>query len=325
MPLLLTRSDLRPLADDDDRLDDAIDAVEKSLLRSHSGDSGESIFAGIGLPNGDELANNLAVSEGGASIRIFPRTHQGARRNAWVGMQVSGTTGEIESLIALDDLNDLRTSVPAAVGVRHLAPSGATTLAVLGSSGQARSHVRTLARVMPGLTTVKVWSPTKENREAFAGEVGQRLGVWVTATDTLEAAVEGADVITAAGRYQPGQPAVPDPAVVRPGAVFVSMTASGMNLLPNGARLAIPTAQRPELVAHGFSSGFLKQGPPPPPPDALELAEVILGSSPARQQSPPETVVFELGGVYLWDLPILAWIRDWASSRGLGSEIDFSA
>lgn len=325
MPLLLTRSDLRPLAADDDALDDAIDAVEASLLRSHAGDRGEAIFAGLELPNGDEMATNFVTSASdGASVRIFANQYQGARRNAWIGIRISGVTGEIDSLIALDDLNGLRTSVPAAVGVRHLAPPGAATLAVLGSGPQARSHARTLARVMPGLRTVRIWSPTKEHRDAFADEVAQRLDVCVTATDTLDAAVDGAEVITAAGRHAPGRPALPDPGVVRPGAVFVSMAVSGMNLLPHGARLAVPTARRPELVAHGFSSGFLRDGAPPAPPEAVQLAEVIVGKAPARR-SPTETVVFELAAPYLWDLPILAWIHDWATSRGLGSHIDFSA
>ena len=40
-------------------------------------------------------------------------------------------------MIALDDLNELRTSVPAALGVRHLAPKDGTTLAVLGKQVRA--------------------------------------------------------------------------------------------------------------------------------------------------------------------------------------------
>ncbi len=324
MPLLLTQSDLRPLAGDDDALDEVIDAVEALVLRSHAGDRGESIFAGLELPNGDELASHfVACASGLASLRIFPRQFHGTRRNAWVGIQISGSTGEIESLIALDDLNVLRTSVPAAVGVRHLAPPGAATLAILGSGAQARSHARTLARVMPNLEVVKVWSPTKEHREEFASEIAERLGLRVTATDTINAAIDEADVLTAAGHYAAGQPAIPDPTTVRPGALFVSMTGSGLNLLPLGARIAVPTAQRPESVAHGFSSGFLRQGPQPTPPHALELADVILGKVPARQ-SPSETLVFELAAPYLWDLPILEWIRNWATSRGLGSNLDFS-
>lgn len=324
MPLLLTRSHLRTLAADDEALDGAIDAVETSILNSHAGDAGQSVFAGLALSNGDELATNfVATAEGPACLRIFPNLHGGTRGNAWLGIQVNGSTGEIDSFIALDDLNVLRTSVPAAVGVRHLAPTGASTLAILGSGTQAHSHARTFARVLPHLETVRVWSPTAEHRERFAGEIADQTGLDASACETAEAAVESADVITAAGRLAGGEPALRDPSSVRPGALFVSMTASGLNLLGSGARMVVPTVQRPELVAHGFSSGFLRQAPPPPPPHALQLADVILGRTPARS-SAAETLVYELAGPYLWDVPILQWIRQWADARGLGSLVDFS-
>jgi len=263
MPLMLTRSDLQPLAEDDGALDAAIDAVEQSVLRSHAGEPGEAVFAGLRLANGDEFGTCFVASATGpASIRLFPHSHDGDRRNAWVGIQIDGRTGEIASLIALDDFNVLRTAVPAALGVRHLAPAGASTLTVLGSGTQARSHVRTFVRVMPHLKQVRIWSPTKEHRERFAAQMADSLGLEVTATDTIEAAVDGADVITATGRTQQrGQPALDDPTCVRPGALFVSMTSSGRNLVPLGARVVMPTARRPQLVAHGFSSGFFGNRP----------------------------------------------------------------
>jgi len=327
MPLLLTRSDLLPLAADDDALDGAIDAVEASIVRSHAGDRGQSVFAGLTLANGDELATQFVSCQSGpASLRIYPNRVRQTRRNAWLGVQVDGTTGEIDSMIALDDLNMLRTSVPAAVGVRHLAPAGATTLTVLGSGAQARSHVRTIRRVMPDLREIRVWSPTEENRQAFGATVRAHSSavVRVIVPDTIEAAVTGADVITAAGRYSSAEPAVPNPGLVQPGALLVSMTGAGINLLKAGARLAVPTALRPELIAFGFASGFIRNTPPPAPTDALEMADVISGTATARR-SPTETVVFELAAPYIWDIPILAWIREWASQRELGTDFDFSA
>ena len=324
MPLLLSQSELRPLAEDDSALDGAIDAVEASLMNSHRGDAGSAVFAGLELSNDDEIGTCLVASSAGpASIRIFPHRFAGTRRNSWLGICLDGRSGEVASIIALDDLNVLRTSVPAALGVKYLAPAQAKTLTILGSGAQARSHARTFARVMPGLQSVKVWSPTQAHREAFAAEFDQSSGLPVSAAGTLEEAVSEADVITATGRYGHGQPAVPDPSLVRPGALLVSMTASGLNLLGHGARIAIPTLQRPELVAHGFSSGLLRNPPPPFPPSALELAKVIDGSEPARS-SDTETVVFELAAPYLWDLPIFGWITRWAAERGLGQPYEFS-
>jgi alanine dehydrogenase len=324
MPLLLSQSELRPLAEDDSALDGAIDAVEASLMSSHRGDPGSAIFAGLELSNDDEIGTCFVASGAGpASIRIFPSRFDGARRNSWLGLCLDGESGEVVSMIALDDLNVLRTSVPAALGVKYLAPAHAKTLTVLGSGAQARSHARTFARVMPDLQSIKVWSPTQAHREAFAAELARSSGVAASAVATIEEAVSEADVITATGRYRHGQPAVPDPSLVRAGALFVSMTASGLNLLGPGARIAIPTLQRPELVAHGFSSGLLRNAPPPFPPNVLELARVIDGTEPARS-SDAQTVVFELAAPYLWDLPIFGWITRWAADRGLGQPYDFS-
>ncbi|MFI0263883.1 hypothetical protein ACH4OW_33255 [Streptomyces sp. NPDC017056] len=326
MPLLLSRSDLSRLAADDDELDGAIDAVEKSAVQCATGDRAQTIFTGLDLANGDELAAQfVSLASGPATLRLFPNRVKGERPNAWLGMQLDGTTGAVDSMIALDDFNVLRTSVPAAVGVRHLAPAGATTLTVLGSGAQARSHVRTIRRVMPGLRHLKLWSPTPGSRTAFGAELRAQLGdgIRVTVADTIDDAVDEADVITAAGRYSHGEVAVPDPGSVRPGALLVSMTGAGGNLLERGARLAVPTARRPELVAFGFASGFIGDTPPPPPVGALELADVIAGKVPARG-SHTDTIVFELAAPYQWDVPILAWIRAWADQRGLGTAFDFS-
>ncbi|MFK8849695.1 hypothetical protein [Streptomyces sp. Ac-502] len=326
MPLLLSRSDLSQLAADDDELDGAIDAVGKSAAQCASGDRAQTIFAGLDLANGDELAAQfVSLASGPATLRLFPNRVQGERPNAWLGIQLDGTTGAVDSMIALDDFNVLRTSVPAAVGVRHLAPADATTLTVLGSGAQARSHVRTIRRVMPGLTHLKLWSPSHESRTAFGADLRSQLGdaIRVSVAATIEEAVTGADVITAAGRYTPGETAVPDPGCVRPGALVISMTGAGGNLLARGARLAVPTARRPELVAFGFASGFIGDTPPPAPVGALELADVMTGKVPARS-SHTETIVFELAAPYQWDVPILAWIRAWADQRGLGTAFNFS-
>jgi hypothetical protein len=116
---------------------------------------------------------------------------------------------------------------------------------------------------------------------------------------------------------------VPDPSVIRPGALLVSMTGSGGNVLQAGARLAVPTAQRPNVVAFGFASGWLSGDRPSLPQDILELGDVIAGRQEPRR-SPSETLVFELANPYMWDVPILAWIRAWATKQGLGTDFDFS-
>lgn len=322
----LSEADLRPLLADDPALDRAVDAVEASILRAHNGEPGKVVYAGLTLANGDELATFFgALPSGPATLRIFPRSSTGPRTSPRLGMLIDGRSGELLSVLSLGgELNAYRTAVPAAVAVRHLAREDATALAVLGSGLQARAHVRSYARTLPRLETIRVWSPTAANRQRFAAALGSdafaRRGTRITAVDTAQEAVSGADVIAAAGRYQAGNPALPDPGFLAPGALFVSMTHSGGNVLSAGGRLVVPTSIRPELVATGFSSGFFRDGPPRIEGAALQLADVIAGRRPARDR-PDDILVFELAAPYLWDVPILEWVHRWAAEAGVGSVV----
>lgn len=326
MPLMLSQDDVRPLLERTDALDDAIAAIQDSLQRSHGGERGEVIFAGLGLSNGDELATYFtAVPSGPASLRVFPNMATGDRPDGWIGMRIDGTTGSVTAMIALDDVNVLRTAVPAAVGVKHLAPAGASTLAILGSGAQARAHLRSISRVMPDLEQVRVWSPTPANRAKFCDEFGDTLGCEMVVADTAQSAVDGADVITAAGRYGHTELALESPDWVKPGALFVSMTfGAGMNIAGSGATSVVPTSQRPEVVAVGFSSGFMSGPRPTPPVPPKELGDVIAGNAPAREHD-DETLVFQLAAPYLWDVPIFDWAIAWAKQNDVGTRFDFSS
>ena len=84
-------------------------------------------------------------------------------------------------------ITKMRTAAVSAAATKLLASPDATVLAVLGSGVQARSHVETLRLVRP-FEDVRVWSPTLENAQRFANEIG---GTAMSA----EEAVRGADVV----------------------------------------------------------------------------------------------------------------------------------
>ncbi len=68
---------------------------------------------------------------------------------------------------------------------------------MLGSGEQAKTQVTAHACVHP-LKQIKVYSPTKENRERFAKELSQETGIEVTPVASAEAAIRGSDIVTAA-------------------------------------------------------------------------------------------------------------------------------
>ena len=70
-------------------------------------------------------------------------------------------------------------------------------MALLGSGGQAKTQV-TAHAVVRKLSQVKVYSPTKENRERFAKEMSEETGIEVVPVDSAAEAIRGSDIVTAA-------------------------------------------------------------------------------------------------------------------------------
>jgi ornithine cyclodeaminase len=126
-------------------------------------------------------------------------------------------------------VTEIRTGAASALSVRLLAREDATTLALLGSGVQARSHAHAFARVRP-LREIRVASRDHGRAEALARELEAELRVTVRAADSYQEAVDGADLVAAATHS-------PEPVVRRewlvPGA---HVTSVGVN--PHGREVA---------------------------------------------------------------------------------------
>jgi ornithine cyclodeaminase/alanine dehydrogenase-like protein (mu-crystallin family) len=68
---------------------------------------------------------------------------------------------------------------------------------LLGSGEQAKTQL-TAHGVVRALTKVKVYSPTKENRERFAKQMSAATGIEVVPVSSAEEAVRGSDIVSAA-------------------------------------------------------------------------------------------------------------------------------
>ena len=323
MPLLLNRADLRAFVTNPACLAALMDATEDLVVTVHDALAADASFTGFSLNGGDVLQSFVCAMPGRhATLRVFPGPGNATTaRDAWVALLLDAVGGALLAVLATDDLNPLRTAVPAAVGVRHLAPADARVLAILGSGTQARWHARLYALARPKLEEIRVWSPTPEHRRRFAEEVAVELDLPVVAADHPADALADADVVTAAGATRFGGTAVED-GWVRPGALFVSLTRSAPPE-SSGWRLFVPTLAWPNVVA--FAPMPRLPLPPPrfDPAATFELAAVITGGCPARESS-DQTVLFELAGPYLWDVPILESAYRWAVDQSVGSPFSMS-
>jgi len=319
--LLLTHKDLMPLRSDLKSMAGALSAVEAAVKAQHEGkvrqqqivDRVPGEFEGIrvALLAGDDLLSGMRVFGNPPHTRAF--------------LLFDGVTRAMMALMDYGVLNSLRVGAIAGVAARYLAPAGAHVLGLIGSGWQAPPQVAAMKHALPSLERIRVFSPTPAHRESFAREMTGWLGLPVEAVDSVQSAIEGADVVDlcAPGHFDVREPLF-EPDWVKQGALVVSMAG---NQSPEAfvARARV-VANRWEKPGEGLARtapydaviarGDLKSE------DVTELGEVIAGANPRR--TPDDNVVFHLEGGTAHDLFVATWGYEWAKARELGRPFDLS-
>ena len=109
----------------------------------------------------------------------------------------STNTGEPLAIFPDGLVQSYRVGGTSALGAKYLARDDATRLGLLGAGWQARAHLRAHA-ALQDLTEVRVYSPTRESRESFAGEMADVVDANVEAVEAPEDAFAGSDVVQCA-------------------------------------------------------------------------------------------------------------------------------
>jgi len=231
-----------------------------------------------------------------------------------------------EPLAVLDgaSMNPFKTGAAGATAVDALARDDATEVAVIGSGAQARGQLATTATVRE-FEAVRVFSPTAENREAFADEFADRIEPDVTAVASASEAVAGADVvITATNASEP----VVDDGDVEPGTHVTSMGQyhPKKNELPPEliARATyVPDIRERVTQDAGSFLAALDAGLVDEDDVAADLGEVVAGGHPGRTND-DEVTVFDSGGTGIETVAAAHMLYERASEAGRGTTIDFA-
>jgi alanine dehydrogenase len=144
---------------------------------------------------------------------------------------ISMATGELLAMIQEFLLSGIRVGATSGVAVKHIAPDDASTVGMFGSGKLARTDLEAFALVRP-IRRVKVYSPTKVHREAFASEMSAKLEIEVLAVDDPRDVVRGVEIVCCATNagYVTGEP-VFDGDWLEPGQLVISLQNSDPNFL----------------------------------------------------------------------------------------------
>lgn len=256
----------------------------------------------------------------------------------WVGLILlfSAETGEPLAIFPDGVIQRWRVAGTGALAARYLARQDSTILGIFGSGWQASAHVPMMCGVRK-IKKVKVYSPTKSNREAFAEEMEKKVRLPVEAMEMAEDVAHEADILVAATN---AITRVIAPEWLRPGVHVTCVKDSelGEETIRKADRLVIHSRKfAPENYIAGCDEkvdahepvDFLTkkaEGPLPVAPSpfwvaAPELKDLVGGKVSGRQSADEITCFLNNIGLGL-QFAALGWaVYTGARSKGIGREI----
>lgn len=166
-----------------------------------------------------------------------------AKRTAYLVALFDQQEGGLVALLDGNVITACRTAATTALAIdcilRNAQPP---RLGILGSGMEARAHLLAIAAVRPP-AEVLVYSPSPDNRAAFATEFAQRLAIPCRAVDAPSAVIAGADLLLAAARSRDETP-IFSGAQLRPGMTVASIGST----LPEQREIDAETIARSDLI-----------------------------------------------------------------------------
>ena len=199
-------------------METTITALEEAYRQHVQGEAVCRPRIDIEIPTGDpQKLYRWGTMEGGSmsgyfAIRmksdiIYEQQYQGVtteekyciRPGTYCGLILLTSTRTGEPLAIINDgiIQHMRVGADGGLGVKYAARSDVETVGMLGSGGQARSHIAAFMQVRPGIKRLQVYSPTRSNCERFAGEVTDKYGLEVEVCKSADEVYRNADILAA--------------------------------------------------------------------------------------------------------------------------------
>lgn len=262
------------------------------------------------------------ASMGAKLVTVFGENHnKGLPSHLATILLLDPDTGALVALMDGRYITEARTAAVSAVSARFLAKAGASTLALIGSGVQARSHLEALQHVRQ-LKEVRVWSPRPQSREQFIADMSAHINIPIHDSPSAEAAVSGADLIVVAtasktpvvqrgwvadgahvmcvGACRPDQREM-DPALVKRGRLYVDSRAAAL----------VESGDVVMNINDGLFDKTHVRG---------EIGELVLGRVPGRAAD-GDVTIFKSLGMAVEDVVAADLVFRRASETGAGTEL----
>ena len=256
-------------------------------------------------------------------ITVFPGNHDSdLDSHQGAVLLFDQTRGQLVAMMDASSITGIRTAAVSGVATQLLALPNASTLAILGSGVQGRTHLEAMRAVRP-ITTVRIWSRSAEHARAYAVWAKRTYGLEVEVVASAERAVRGAHIIctttaarepilqgdwlapgahvNAVGSSAPGARELDSAAVVR-ARVYTDRRESALN---EAGDLIIPMREGAITAEHIVA----------------ELGEVIVGKATGRG-SPEEITLFKSLGIAIEDLASACHVYARAEREQVGVVVD---
>jgi ornithine cyclodeaminase len=312
--------------------DDAFFATMPAFVRGAGAKEGAASLASRGTSASEHTAKvgGTGAALGAKLVTVFGgNAARGLHSHLATIVLLDPDTGALLALLDGRYITEARTAAVSAVSSRLLARKGASSLAIIGTGVQARSHLEALSRVHQ-LRQVTVWSPNKLHRDQFLEQANTATvsgggqtpdpSYALKAVDHAGEAVVGADIIVLVTSS-------PTPVVesgwVKPGAHVISVGACRPTqremdpVLVARAHLYVDS-RAAALVESGDVVMGIQEGRFTADHIVAELGEL---RAPGGRGSETEITIFKSLGMAVEDVTAadLAYRR--AVERGIGQQL----
>lgn len=235
------------------------------------------------------------------------------------GVLADLATGYPILLTEMTLLTALRTAATSAMAARHLAPAGATTMALIGNGAQAEFQALAFKAVC-GIREVRLWDIDPAATAKCVANLADS-GLTVTPCTSAEAAILGAQIVTTCTADKAHATILTDNMV----GAGVHLNAIGGDC-PGKTELAPAILQRAtifvEYPEQTRVEGEIQQLAADHP--VTELWQVVTGQVPGRTD-PAQITLFDGVGFAVEDFSALMWLHRRLRGSGLGQMLDLLA